>query len=60
MDAITALASALKAAKNKYPDQRLAQIIVNALPPKLNNDPFYLTDLELTQLIWEYVAKAGK
>lgn len=35
----------------KRPNERLGQLIVNALPARLNSDPFYMEDYDLIEMI---------
>jgi hypothetical protein len=50
-DPSNAFLAALNAAMAAHPQQRAAQVIVNAL----GTDPFYLDDYEATQKLWKYV-----
>ena len=35
----------------KRPHERLGQLIVNALPVRMNSDPFYVEDYDLIEMI---------
>jgi hypothetical protein len=35
----------------KLPHERLGQLIVNALPARMNSDPFYVEDYDLIEMI---------
>lgn len=41
----------LRAASARWPELRLCQIIVNAMPVERGNDPFYVTDAELASYL---------
>lgn len=40
---------ALKRVHNRFPQLRVGQMICNALPLELNNDPYYLSDSALAK-----------
>jgi hypothetical protein len=40
-----------------YPNQRIGQIIGNALPSNLNGDAYYVTDAELVKYLRTYMSK---
>lgn len=42
-----------------FPDQRLAQIIVNAIPIELENNLFHLYDEDIIKYLKEYIQKYG-
>lgn len=48
-----AFMEALNAAMHAHPNQRAAQVIVNALGP----DPFYVSDDAATTSLWAYARK---
>lgn len=48
--------SALSAACRAYPDQRVAQVIVNAL----GTDPFHVDDITAADLLSKYAQRAHK
>ncbi len=35
----------------KRPEERLGQLIVNALPARMSSDPFYVEDYDLIEMI---------
>lgn len=56
---ISQLIVALEIAWRKCPEQRLGQLIVNALPPHYAYSTFYIPDDELTRVLRDYGEKHG-
>jgi hypothetical protein len=52
--------SALEMAMQRFPHQRLGQLIVNAMPPHMGTDPFYITDEAMARFLLAYIAEADR
>lgn len=53
-DDSAAVLEALEAAIRLHPGLRVGQLIVNALPDRYKNDPFYVSDLEFAYALANY------